>query len=617
MTSPIEDYAILSDCRTAALVSRDGSIDWLCLPRYDSASIFGALLGDERHGLWMLRPSDPAARAVRRYDGDGFVLRTHWTTASGEAEVLDFMPQGSFEAQGVAQAEGDRAAQSGRSDVVRRIRGLRGHVEFSIELRVRPDYARAMPWMRQLGTDDQPELVAVAGPDALVVRGVQLRADDYAHRGTAVVGPREVVDLTLTWFPSHRPVPGPLNVDAALTQTSSRWREWASGISHDGPHHAEVVRSLQVLRALTHQDTGGIVAAATTSLPEEFGGERNWDYRYVWLRDASLTLEALLAHGFTAEVEAWRGWLLRAIAGDAADVQIMYGIAGERDLPERQLAQLPGYDGASPVRVGNAAVDQFQADVVGEVMVALEAARMAGLDESDFSWPLQRALLDFVETHIDQPDHGIWEMRGEMRMFTHSRVMVWAALDRGVRAVRDFGLDGPVERWEALRERMRLEIDAQGFDAERRHFVQSYGSSEVDAALLLLPLVGFCTADDPRMLGTVAEIERQLMRGGLVHRYRTAHSDDGLRGAEHPFLACSFWLVEQYAASGRLGDATALMHTLCGLANDVGLLSEEYDLTLRRHAGNTPQALSHLALVRAADALGGRVGRGAHRGPRR
>lgn len=612
MTSPIEDYAILSDCRTAALVSSDGSIDWLCLPRYDSASIFGALLGDERHGLWMLRPSDPAARAERHYDGDGFVLRTRWTTRGGTAEVLEFMPQGGI------TARIDRATHGGdRSDVVRRIRGIRGSVEFNTELRVRPDYARAMPWMRQFGTDDQPELVAVAGPDALVVRGVRLRADDFAHRGTVVAVPGEVVDVTLTWFPSHLPVPGPLNVDAALTQTSAWWREWSAGISHEGPHHAEVVRSLQVLRALTHEDTGGIVAAATTSLPEEFGGERNWDYRYVWLRDASLTLEALLAHGFTAEVEAWRGWLLRAIAGDAADVQIMYGIAGERDLPERQLAQLPGYDGASPVRVGNAAVDQFQADVVGEVMVALEAARLAGLEESAFSWPLQRALLDFVESHIDRPDQGIWEMRGEPRMFTHSRVMVWAALDRGVRAVREFGLDGPVERWEALRERVRLEIDTRGFDSARGHFVQSYGTTEVDASLLLLPLVGFCTADDPRMLGTVAEIERQLMREGLVHRYRTEHTDDGLRGAEHPFLACSFWLVEQYAASGRLDDAATLMHTLCGLANDVGLLAEQYDLTLRRHAGNTPQALSHLGLVRAADALGGRVGRGAHRRRRR
>ena len=304
---------------------------------------------------------------------------------------------------------------------------------------------------------------------------------------------------------------------------------------------------------------------------------------------------------------------MSAITCDTADVQIMYGIAGERDLPERQLPHLPGYDGASPVRVGNAAVDQFQADVVGEVMVALEAARLAGLQETAFSWPLQRALLDFVETHIDRPDHGIWEMRGKQRMFTHSRVMVWAALDRGVRAVRDFGLEGPAERWELLRDRVRLEIDAQGFDPQRGHFVQSYDTTEVDAALLLLPLVGFCAADDPRMLGTVAEIEKQLMADGLVHRYRTERSDDGLRGAEHPFLACSFWLVEQYAASGRLGDADALMSKLCGLANDVGLLSEEYDLTLQRHAGNTPQALSHLALVRAADALGGHVGRGAHR----
>lgn len=602
MVSPIESYAILSDCRTGALVSREGSIDWLCLPRYDSASLFGALLGDERHGLWMLRPADPAASAERHYDGAGFQLCTRWESSDGAAEVLEFMPHST-----------SLPGSETHSVLVRRIRGVRGRVEFATELRVRPDYARAMPWVRQFGTHAKPALVAVAGPDALVVRGVHLRAGDFAHHGTVVVEPGDIVDLTLTWYPSHQRVPEPCDIEVALARTEVWWQEWAGGLSHDGPHHAEVVRSLQVLRALTNEDTGGIVAAATTSLPEAFDGERNWDYRYVWLRDASLTLEALLAHGFTAEVEAWRGWLLRAIAGDAGDVQIMYGIAGERDLLERQLASLPGYGGAAPVRIGNAAVLQFQADVVGEVMVALEAARFAGLAETNFSWPLQRALLDFVEAHIDQPDRGIWEMRGEPRMFTHSRVMVWAAFDRGVRAVREFGLDGPAERWELLRERVRTEIETHGFDAQRGHFVQSYGTIEVDAALLLLPLVGFCAADDPRMLGTVAEIERQLMADGLVQRYRPERSDDGVSGSEHPFLACSFWMVEQYAASARIDDATALMNTLCGLANDVGLLAEEADPVTGQHAGNTPQALSHLALVRAADALGGHTGRGAHR----
>lgn len=596
MASPIEDYAILSDCHTAALVSRDGSIDWLCLPRYDSASTFGALLGTEDHGRWMLRPTDPTARTRRSYDGDGFVLVTRWETADGVAEVTDVMPHG------------DR-----RADLIRRVRGITGHIEFVQELRVRFDYARVMPWMRQAGTGDEPQLIAIGGPDALVVRGARLTAQNHAHAGTFTVAAGETVDLTMTWFPSHRPVPDPVDIDAALEKTHAWWAKWAEGIEHAGPHHDEVVRSLLVLRALTHEDTGGIVAAATTSLPEDFGGVRNWDYRYVWLRDASLTLEALVEHGFIAEAQEWRLWLLRAIAGTPDAVQIMYGLAGERELTEREMPSLPGYDGAAPVRVGNGAVGQYQADVIGEVMLALEAGRLAGIQESEFSWPLQRALLAFVEENIDRRDNGIWEIRGEPQWFTHSRVMVWAAFDCAVRAVRLHGLDGPVERWEALRARLRAEIDERGYDAARGHFVQFYGSTEVDASLLLLPLVGYCPADDPRMLGTVAEIERTLMHDRLLHRYRTQTRVDGLPGDEHPFLACSFWLVEHYAAVGRLDEATVLMDRLCGLANDVGLLSEEYDVTLQRQAGNTPQAFSHLSLVRAADALAGRTGRAAHR----
>lgn len=591
MASPIEDYAILSDCHTAALVSREGSIDWLCVPRYDSPSVFGALLGNDDHGRWMLRPTDPAATASRRYDGDGFVLITTWQTSTGVAEVVDVMPHG------------DR-----RADLIRRVRGVSGTVTFAHELRVRFDYARALPWMRQAGTDEAPALVAVAGPDALVLRGARMQSAGTAHHSEVVVGAGDHVDITLTWYPSYRDIPTPVDVDAALESTAAWWRQWADGIEHEGPHHAEVVRSLLVLRALTHEDTGGIVAAATTSLPEDFGGVRNWDYRYVWLRDASLTLEALLDHGYTAEAAQWRHWLLRAIAGSPQDVQIMYGLAGERDLAERELDHLPGYDGAAPVRIGNGAVGQYQADVIGEVMVALEAARVAGVDEGPYSWPLQRALLDFVEENIERPDNGIWEIRGEPAMFTHSRVMIWAAFDRGVRAVREHGLDGPVERWEQLRDRVRAEIDERGYDRAAGHFVQAYGSSEVDAALLLLPQVGFCAADDPRMLGTVAQMEKMLLRDGLLHRYRTSSQVDGLPGIEHPFLACSFWLVEQYAASGRLADARTLMDRVCGLANDVGLLSEEYDVTLKRHVGNTPQALSHLALVRAADALAARSG---------
>ncbi|WP_205789214.1 glycoside hydrolase family 15 protein [Microbacterium sp. CPCC 204701] len=595
MPAPIEDYALLSSCRTAALVSREGSIDWLCVPRFDSPSVFGALLGDEDHGCWSLRAGDPEAKSTRRYDGDTFILVTRWETADGVAEVHDFMP-----------IDGNRV------DVVRRIVGVTGTVEFTDTVRLRFDYARATPWVRRVPGIPLTGL-AIAGPHALVLRGAPLRPIDHAHSATITVGAGEVVDLSLTWFKSHHDVPAPLDVDRSLAATRAWWQDWADRIDHHGPHRDEVVRSLLVLRALTHESTGGIVAAATTSLPEDFGGSRNWDYRYVWLRDAALTLETLLEHGFTGVAERWRGWLLRAIAGDPADVQIMYGLAGERDLAEREIASLPGYRGAAPVRIGNGAVSQYQADVIGEVMVALEATREAGVAEDSFSWPLQRALLSQVIEWIDRPDRGIWEIRAEDRMFTHSRVMIWAALDRGVRAVRETGLEGDADGWALARDRIRAEVDQRGFDADRGHFVQHYGSTEVDASLLLIPQVGFCAYDDPRMLGTVAEIERTLMRDGLVRRYRTEAGVDGLSGDEHPFLACSFWLVEQYASSGRVDDANVLMDRLCGLASDLGLLSEEYDVEGERHAGNTPQALTHLALVRAADALVGHAGRAALR----
>ncbi|GAA3638559.1 glycoside hydrolase family 15 protein [Microbacterium awajiense] len=596
MPAPIEDYALITSCRTAALVSREGSIDWLCVPRYDSASVFGALLGDEDHGCWRLRPMDRSATATRRYDGDTFLLVTRWETRHGIAEVHDFMP-----------VDGPRV------DLIRRVVGIEGTVEFDHEVRFRFDYARSLPWVRQVGTEFVPAVLAIAGPDALLLRGATLTPADRAHTGTISVTAGQFTDLTLTWFPSHHDAPEPTDADTARERTRRWWTEWAEGIDHAGPHHDEVVRSLLVLRALTHEDTGGIVAAATTSLPEQFGGSRNWDYRYVWLRDAALTLEALLDHGFVRTAQRWRQWLLRAVAGDPADTQIMYGLSGERDLAERELTSLPGYRGSAPVRVGNGAVDQYQADVIGEVMVALEATRAAGVAETEFSWSLQRALLGQVVDFIDRPDQGIWEIRGEARMFTHSRVMIWAALDRGVRAVRRGGLEGDDALWARLRDRMRAEIEEHGFDAGRNTFVQHYGSPEVDASLLLLPQVGFCDYDDPRMLGTVAALEADLLRDGLLRRYRTEAGVDGLDGDEHPFLACSFWLVEQYASSGRLDDANALMDRLCGLANDVGLLSEEYDIQQGRQAGNTPQALSHLALVRAADALVGHSGRAAKR----
>jgi len=586
MSLPIEDYALISDCRTGAMVGRDGSIDWLCFPRYDSASMFGALLGTEEHGRWLVAPVDSAAVATREYLERTFVLATRWVTASGELEVLDFMPVADH-----------------RSEVARRVRCLRGSVEVREELRVRFGYGASMPWMRQLERDGGSDLVAVAGPDAVVRRGPRLTGRDQLHEATYTLTAGQSVDLTLTWFESHRPAPEPADVEVALDATCAWWRNWAATCRHEGAYYDEVMRSLLVLRALTHEATGGIVAAATTSLPEQPGGQRNWDYRYVWLRDASLSLVAFLEHSHTSEAHRWRNWLLRAIAGDPADVQIMYGLSGERFLPERELDSLPGYQGAAPVRVGNAAFTQFQGDVIGAVMVALAQAREAGIDEDAFSWPLQRALLHFVEDHWDAEDQGIWEVRGPKRVFTHSRVMTWAALDRAVRAVQEHGLTGPVQRWEVLRDQLRAEIETHGFDPARNTYVQSYGSTAVDAALLQLPQVGYCEADDPRMLGTVSAIEADLMHDGLLLRYRfgePGHIDD-LPPGEHPFLACSFWLVEQYARSGRLGDARALMDRLVGLTNDVGLLSEEYDLTTHHHAGNTPQALSHLALVQAAD----------------
>jgi GH15 family glucan-1,4-alpha-glucosidase len=585
VSTAIEDYAVLSNCRSAALVSREGSVDWLCLPRYDSASMFGALLGDETHGAWSLRPTDPDATVTRRYDDDTFVLVTRWETSTGVAEVHDAMP-----------------VDEGIEALVRRVVGISGEVDFVSEVRFRFDYARAVPWVRQVGQGHEHAILAVAGPDAVILRGPRLIAVDTAHRAlwTTVAG--ESVDSVLSWGPSWRSSPAPIDVDATLKRTIEWWAVWARRVQAAGEHAELVTRSLLVLRALTHAETGGIVAAATTSLPESFGGERNWDYRYVWLRDAALTLVAYIDHGYLDAAHRWRTWLLRAIAGDPADVQIMYGIAGERDLPEREITSLPGYDGARPVRIGNGAVDQYQADVIGEVMVALEAARDAGVEETSFSWALQRALLDQLAQWFDRPDNGIWEMRGDPHFFTHSRAMVWAAFDRGIRAVEQNGLDGEVDRWREMRDRVRADIDAHGVHAGG-WFTQHADTDEVDASLLILPQVGFCAYDDPRMLATVERMEQTLMPDGWLLRYRTT-GVDGLAGDEHPFLACSFWLVGQYAHSGRRDDAVALMRRLTAVANDVGLLSEEYDPRGKRQAGNTPQALSHLALVGAADALG-------------
>lgn len=594
MAALIEDYALLSDLQTGPLISRDGSVDWLCFPRFDSPALFSSLLGVESHGRWLLAPRHPEAAVVKRqYVDSTFVLETVWKTPTGLAQVTDFMPVG----------------HTG-SSILRRVTGMEGRVGMQQELIIRPRYGTVVPWSRRIQDGAAPGemvLLAMAGPDAVALRAPHLpEAHAHGHSGEFDVAEGEVADFELTWFPSHRPVPSAVDVDAALEQSIDYWTRWGRHCRSEGPYGAAVKRSLLVLRALTNYETGGIVAAPTTSLPEEFGGPRNWDYRFCWLRDAALTLESMLTHGYESEALQWRNWLLRSLAGEPEDLQIMYGIGGERDLPERTLDHLPGYLDSRPVRIGNAAVAQFQADVVGEVLVALERLRLAGGKEDQFSWALQQILLGFVEKHIEEKDFGLWEMRGDPQFFTHSRVMMWAAFDCGIRAVRNHGLDGPFEHWEQLRERLRAEILREGFNSDLHSFTQTYGGGQTDAALLVIPQVGFLPYDDDRMRETVKRLEEELVTDdGLLLRYRTETGVDGLDPGEHPFLACSFWLVEQYARTGRKLEAKNLMDKLVGYSNELGLLSEEYAPKEERMAGNFPQAFSHLALVRAADAMHG------------
>ena len=586
MFTPIEDYAVVGDGGTAALIDRTGSLDWLCLPRFDSPACFAALLGTPDNGRWRLGPTE-GAEVSRRYIDETAVLETTYTTETGEARVLELMP--------VADE---------RADVVRRITGVRGTVRFSHEWTVRMRYGRTRPWIHRREIDGEEMIVATAGPDKLILRGDRLpHAEGDRHVDEFDVSAGDELTFATIWIPSHRHLETLASYDDRIERTIGEHHDWAAKIDYDGPWRDEVVRSLITLRVLTHVETGGIVAAATTSLPEDFGGERNWDYRFCWLRDASLTLQALLSCGITGEADLWRGWLLRAAAGDPEDLQIMYTVDGGRDLAETELPHLPGYADSRPVRIGNGAVDQTQSDVLGEVMCALSEARDRGLAESDYSWSLQRVLVNHLADHWDVKDNGLWEMRGPQRHFTHSRVLVWAAFDRAVRAVEDHGLAGDVDRWRELRDKVRAEVLDRGFDASRNTFTQHYDTTEVDAALLVLPQVGFIEADDPRMRGTIAAIEADLMHDGLLLRYRTATGVDGLSGEEHPFLACSFWLVTAYAGAGRLEEAHALMDRLIGLCNDVGLLSEEYDPVHERMVGNFPQAFSHLALVRAAHAV--------------
>jgi len=626
MSTPLEHYALLSDLRTGPLVSRDGSIDWLCLPRFDSPAVFSAILGDADDGSWRLAIVDGEV-AERRYLPQTFVLETTWHSPTGKARVTEFLTPG--DSQG---------------DLVRRVECFEGEVEVEHDLRLRFDYARAAPWIRQIELGDgEQALLALAGPDGILVTGPILHwpdgdgdggsGDDVeggtsqpgGHGGSGGEGGRraqrlvgkfraaagETLDWDLTWFPSYEDPPSPPDADQALAKTVEMWTEWAAELEVHTDHSSIVLRSLLVLRALTHAETGGIVAAPTASLPEHFGGVRNWDYRYTWLRDAAFTIEVAIRHGLTEGATLWRDWLLRAVAGDAADVKIMYGLAGERELVELELEHLAGYEGSRPVRIGNAAVDQYQADVVGEVMIALHELRVAGVGEDEYTWGLQCSLLEYCEKHLDRKDHGIWEMRGETHHFTHGRVMMWAAFDRGVRAVEEHGLDGPVERWRELREHLAEEIEERGFDDELGCYTQTYGGDEVDASLLQLPHTGYLAYDDPRMLATVARIERDLVTDeGFVYRYRTEVGLDGLEGEEYSFVMCAFWLVEQYASSGRDEDAERLMDLMVGKASDLGLLAEQYDPASGRLAGNFPQAFSHLGLIRAADAIRDAAGGG-------
>ncbi|MET0840350.1 MAG: glycoside hydrolase family 15 protein [Marmoricola sp.] len=583
MSRPIEEYAAIGDGHTAALIGIDGSVDWLCLPQFDSHACFAALLGDHRNGHWQIGPAGRHT-ASRRYVDDTAVLETTYTSASGDVRVIDLMPVGER-----------------RADVIRRIECVRGTMTLRHSWTVRFDYGRVRPWVHREEVDGRPAIIATAGPDKLILTGPRLPPPvDGHHEETFEVEEGDHLDFTLTWIPSYRDVPGPVDIDRQLALTLQEQQEWADACEYDGPWRPQVVRSLVTLRGLTHVDTGGIVAAATTSLPENFGGERNWDYRYCWLRDAALTLESLLAAGRVDHAQHWRGWLLRAIAGDPQDMQVMYTVDGGRHLPERELHHLPGYAGSKPVRIGNGAVDQRQTDVLGEVMCALSMARHHGLAETRDSWGLQRTLVNELAENWQRPDHGLWEIRGRQRHFTHSRVMVWAAFDRAIEGVEEHGLDGPVDDWRRVRDEVRVEIMERGYDAERNTFTQHYDTREVDASLLVLPFVRFIDGSDPKMKGTIEAVEQDLMHEGLLLRYRTSTGVDGLEGGEHPFLACSFWLVSAYALAGRMEEARALMDRLVGLANDVGLLSEEYDVAGDRMVGNFPQAFSHLALVGAA-----------------
>jgi GH15 family glucan-1,4-alpha-glucosidase len=580
----LEDYGLIGDQQAAALVGRNGSVDWLCVPRYDSASCFTALLGDERYGRWLLCPAGEVVESSRRYRPGTLVLETDFETGGGAVRVIDFMP---------------RRGQ-GPPRLMRIVEGLRGRVPMRMELTLRPDYGSIRPWV-EVASDG---VVATAGPDAFrLSTPLRLHVEDgtVSAEFTVVEGARE--RLTLTWHLSYEETPPVEDADSALARTEAWWRDWSGRCGYDGAYRDEVLISLIALKAMTSETTGAIIAAPTTSLPEDIGGVRNWDYRYCWLRDSVLALEALLAAGYTEEALSFRDYLLRVGTGDPRDIQIMYGIGGERRLTEFELPDLPGYEGSKPVRIGNAASEQFQLDVYGEVAgVMFIGAEALGRIERHL-WPRWRAIIEYVETIWREPDEGIWEARGPQRHYTYSKVMAWVVFDRAVRVAERFELEAPLDRWRRIRDEIHSEVCERGYDEERRTFTQYYGSKELDASVLNIPLVGFLPGTDERVTGTIDAVSGELGRDGFVSRYSTAETDDGLPGDEGQFLACSFWLVSALALNGRADDARALFERLIGLANDLGLLAEEYDVARRRQVGNFPQAFSHLTLILAARAI--------------
>jgi GH15 family glucan-1,4-alpha-glucosidase len=593
MAQRIEDYALVGDLQTAALVGRDGSIDWLCLPRFDSGACFAGLLGGPENGHWSLVPAGEVRACRRRYRPGTLILETDYETDDGAVTLTDFMP-----------------IREGYPYLFRIVEGKRGTVRMRLELVIRFDYGSVVPWVQRANDG----LTAIAGPDSLyLVTPVEVRGEDLTTVADFTVNAGQRVPFSLTWHPSHLPRPGAIGATDALDTTERWWRQWSARCKYAGPWKDAVVRSLITLKALTFAPTGGIVAAATTSLPEWIGGVRNWDYRYCWLRDATFSLLALLAGGYREEARAWRQWLMRATAGHPAEMQIMYGLGGERRLTEFEIPWLPGYQGSRPVRIGNAASQQFQLDVYGEVIDAMFQARREGLETSEYGWRIARLIFEFLEKKWQEPDEGIWEVRGPRRHFTHSKVMAWVAFDRAVKAIGHFGLDGPLERWTRLRDTMHAEICDKGFNAGLGSFVQSYGSKELDASLLMIPLVGFLPAEDSRVRGTVAAVEKRLLRDGFVARYDTGSAVDGLPPGEGAFLPCTFWLADNYALAGRVEEGQALFERLLGLANDVGLLAEEYDPHAKRLLGNFPQAFTHVGLVNSACNLHNALGPAEHR----